>query len=302
MATTPNAQFFVIVRNRESLELQQVPMTAALQSDLASDFQAQLATFLGDKTRIAFAPSYQPDKEELSLIDDYALPSFLKYAVTSPQQYSVLTVPFTPAAPIVKAILVAFPPEGTGQARYLFQYFDRRRILNTHKTLIFRRGEFARLSDPGVVIADHLDVALLGDELLFHSFHIASQFLPLHTYFEDATDEDIREFVGHKLFVGGKSNDVIASANDITRKRISMVLKAGTLGQPGLTAEGLQAAAKKFEIDLQLKGKSGKRRIVFPSDTSDVRLMLQLLAEGFYIGVISGEPYVANSYRKLRKP
>jgi hypothetical protein len=80
-----------------------------------------------------------------------------------------------------------------------------------------------------------------------------------------------------------------------------MVLKAGTLDHQEATPEGIQSAAKKFDIELKLKGKPGKRRIIFPTEAMEVRVMLQFLAEGFYVGPISREPYIANSYRRLRQ-
>ncbi|SRR6266851_4145030 len=167
MPTTSIAQFFVVVRDAASLELQQVPVTAALQDDLSSEFMDQMSNLLADKRQITFSPSYQPDADELFIIQRYALPSFLQHAVTSPDHFPELQLPFTPNGPIVKAILVAFPPGRGGRPQYLFQHFDRRRILNTQRTLIFRGGEFSRLEDPGVVIGDHLDAVIQGEDLIF---------------------------------------------------------------------------------------------------------------------------------------
>lgn len=300
MANSALAQFFVVIRNGAALNLQRIPVTAALQKELGEEFLKQMGEFLDQKEKVDFAPSYQPSKHEVSQIKGYTAPTFLQQAVASPHNFQSLTMPFTPSAPWVRAVLAAIPPHSGGQSLYLFQYFDRRRILDTERTLIFRKGTFGRLRDPGVVIGQHLDAVIQGTKLFFHSFHLASQFLPLHDYFVEATDEDIREFVSHRLFAGGKAAKVIEAANDVTRKRVSMVLKAGVLDSAAISADGIKAVAKKFDLELTLKGRAGKRQVVFPDQSADVRDLLHLLTEGFYTGPISGEPYVANSYRKLK--
>jgi hypothetical protein len=66
------------------------------------------------------------------------------------------------------------------------------------------------------------------------------------------------------------------------------------------TADGIKAVAKEFDLELTLKGNPGKRKVVFPDQPAEVRDLLHLLTEGFYTGPISGDPYVANSYRKLK--
>src|SRR5262249_39819070 len=106
MAKVARAQFFVVVRSGDSLDLQQVPVTSDLQVNLSADFINQLNSFVDGKERVPFSPSYQPDPNELFEIKNFSLPSFLQYAVTSPDHYSALALPFTPSGPLVKAVLV----------------------------------------------------------------------------------------------------------------------------------------------------------------------------------------------------
>src|SRR5438552_18206342 len=127
------AQIFVVVRNDQSLDLQRIPVTATLQSELAADFLNQMNDFVGNKTQVGFSPSYQPEKDELLQISSYAIPPFLQQAASFPHKFQLLTMPFTPSAPIVKAILVAIPSHSGDRPEFLFKYFDRRRILNIER-------------------------------------------------------------------------------------------------------------------------------------------------------------------------
>src|SRR4051812_37508541 len=106
MVNPPLAQFFVVIRDGSALSLQRVPVTAALQKDLADDFFKQMGEFLSNKQPVGFSPSYRPDSDEILRIANYALPPFLQQAVTSPHNFPSLTLPFTSSAPWVKAILV----------------------------------------------------------------------------------------------------------------------------------------------------------------------------------------------------
>ena len=298
--TKLNTQIFMIVSDSGKLQTRLVRMSASLQTEMQDSFLAMRTQFLGDAEFVDFSPSYQPDTNELFKISAYVIPEFLGKAARSPQG----SLEFHPAqlddSWSVKAIVVVVTEEGSDKPLFCFQHFDKRKMLKKERTLIFHSGTFGRLTDPGIIIGERLDAILHDGVLYFRSFHIASQFLPIQEYFEEASDKDIRDFVMHGLFVGGDSEKVIASANQVTRKRISLVLKSGVLNGDATTARLLKERAKHFELDLSIKKKTGKERIEFPSDPSEVRVLLHFLAEGLYVGVITGEPYVANSYRKLK--
>src|SRR5690606_22821394 len=100
----------------------------------------------------------------------------------APQGFEDLQVPFTPQAPVIKAILAVDPMN----MRLYFQYFDRSRILRKDLTAIFKNGMFQRLDDPGITIDNRLTALIEGGRLYFRSFHRVRQFLNLDEFFKEA--------------------------------------------------------------------------------------------------------------------
>jgi hypothetical protein len=296
----PIAQLYAVVGQGTALSLQRLMMTGDLQQIITTTFIGMYEEFHAGKKAVTYAPSYEPDPDEYFSISNYEKPAFLAKSDTNPDTFSEYRPIVGTGGTTVKAILAIVTGSADGEVLFLFQYFDRRKLLNQTKlTILFRGGTFARLTDPGIMVGDHIDASIKARSLTFRSFFLASQFLPLSTYFHEANDEDIREFVGNPLFVGGSADQVIQSANQITRKRISIVLKSGILSGD-VTPHKLKSAAREFDLDLKVVVKKQKQKIEFPQDPSTVRILLHFLAEGMYVGPITGEPYIANSYRRMK--
>jgi hypothetical protein len=298
--TGPIAQLYAVIGQGSALSLQHLPMTGDLQEVITTSFLSMYDEFHISRKPVRYSPSYEPDPDEYFAIEDYKRPEYLAKSDTTSDTFPLYRPSVGTKETTVKAILAVITGTDDKQTKFLFQHFDRRRVLNRMKlTLLFRKNTFSRLDEPGIMIGDHLDAAIVANQLMFRSFFLASQFLPLAEYFHEANDDEIRSFVSNPLFWGGKADQVIASASQITRKRISVVLKAKTLDGT-VTPHSLKSAALRFELDLKIVTKSKKHRIEFPQDQNEVRRLLHFLAEGMYLGPITGEPYITNSYRRMK--
>jgi hypothetical protein len=301
MALTERFQFFVEIRpSLVAFDLQRVRVSADLQENLSKLFLEQSEEFTkGDVVKHAFSPSYRPDDHEVLSVSPYDLPDLLLRAATKPMDFAFLTMPFTSASPVVKAIVAVDDGVRSGTRRYFFQYFDGRHILKPQRTFLFKSDMFQQLDDPGVTISERLSAVLVGTELLFRSFHQTSQFLDLTGQFKEASDGEIRSLLDYQCFHKNDADKILAACKPAMRRKFSAILHSKILEHPNATPDRIRAGARKFDIEVQLKGPATARQVVFPEDPKEAMKLLQFLAEELYLGEITDQPFASNSHRKL---
>ena len=77
------SNLFALV-NDDDAPIRRIPLTAALNAELAQLFAGQQAALLGDKQAIAFTGSYNVDEGEIFTIGDYPLPPTIGQATGNP--------------------------------------------------------------------------------------------------------------------------------------------------------------------------------------------------------------------------
>ena len=129
-------QFFAVTRAPDLTHaLQKVAISKDLQTELSKLFEEQSSEYLGERVETkSFTPTYTPLDGEVIEIDTFGLPDHLQKALSAPQEFPDLSMPFTDAAPVIKAILAV----DSKDQRFYFQYFDRSRILRRSATAIFK--------------------------------------------------------------------------------------------------------------------------------------------------------------------
>lgn len=301
MSPTERFQFFVVIRpSLMAFDLQRVRISSDLQESLSKLFLEQSQEFTkADVVKHAFAPSYRPNDNEVLSVSPYDLPDLLQRAATKPMEFAFLTMPFTKSSPVVKAIVAVDDGGSSGTTRYFFQHFDGRHILKPQRTFLFKSDMFQQLADPGVTIADRLTAVLVGTELLFRSYHLTAQFLDLTGQFKEATNEDIKAILGHKCFFSSDADAAVETCKPAMRRKFSEIQHSKILDHPNATPDRIKARAKKYGIEVQLKGPSSGRQVVFPADPKEAMKLLQFLAEELYSGEISDLPFASNSHRKV---
>ena len=79
------------------------------------------------------------------------------------------------------------------------------------------------------------------------------------------------------------------------RKKFSAILYSKVLENfDKATPDRIQRGAKKFGITLQIRVKSGTRKLVFPADSHEAMKLLQYLAEELYISDLTEQPFETN--------
>tara|TARA_R110002111_G_scaffold100976_6_gene156479 strand:- start:39707 stop:40603 length:897 start_codon:yes stop_codon:yes gene_type:complete len=291
-------QFYAVTRATDlTLGLERIVLSQDVQQELSPLFIEQAKELIGgEAATLQFNPAYTPQHGETISIANFALPDLFKKALQTPQCLPELLFPFTDKAPIVKAILAV----DTQNELFYFQYFDRSKILRKGYTFIYNSNMFRKLADPGITIDNHLTAVISEGSLNFRSFYRVRQFLDLDSFFKEATDSDINEILTHEKLLVKNTEKIINSLSSQMRKRFSIVISTGILSDERVTPNKIQRRAKKFEgLDLKLTGKSGDRKILFPTDLKTMGLFLRFLAEEFYISQLTDEPRETNSSRPL---
>lgn len=292
-------EFFVVTRESNlDFDLQRIPMTQPVQSDLTTLFEKQRDAFAGTDTElIEFEPTFSPKKDELFEIADFMLPTIYPTALSTPQAFDELDNAFQDTAPIVKAIVGV----DNSDKCFYFQSFNRSHILDLRRTLFLRSNTFQQMKQPAVQIDSKLAAVFRDGNLYFRSFTAVRQFLPLEDVFTEATDEDVRLVLEHdKLFVGD-ADTVVSNLTPRARKKFSLVIASKILDHSKATPKRIQNRSKKFDgLDIKTKSVEGVLRIIFPDTNVKIEYLLRFLAEEFYISQITEQPRATNSHQKYR--
>lgn len=304
MPTTQKFQFFVVTRTPSlGIELQRVLVSSDLQQELSKLFLEQAAEYTSSSVeKRPFCATYTPAKNEVVSIANFPIPAELVRAAQTPQELSVIQMPFTDQAPLVKAVLAVDDGNVSGTRRFFFQHFDRSHILKPQRTFLFQSGMFNQLTDPGVTLSDHLTAVIVGTELLFRSFQRTNQFLDLSPFFKEATDTEIKSLLEHDTFFQNDSDVIIALCKPAMRKRFSAILHSKVLDHALATPDRIRNKAKRFGITLQTRVISGTKKLVFPDNQIAAGKLLQYLAEELYFSDLTEQPREANSHRPIDVP
>ncbi len=291
--------FYAVTRTGSTpFELQKVPLERPVQDELTSQFEEQSREFVGlDVKLIEFDANYkiQNDDNEV-FVETFVLPEFLSVAINATDEdIDDLQSPFTPDAPMVKAI-VGVDAEAES---FYFQLFEKRQILESTRCLLFRGDTFNRIQEPVITMGTRLAATIVDGELRFKSFHIARRFLDLSELFNDATDESITELLGHSKLHVVDAAAITSRLSSRLRKRFASVIASGILDEDRISPQMIQSRAKKYtNLDgLKLQGPAKAHRLVLPDDLATLERLLRFLCEELYVGDLTERERVTNSSR-----
>jgi len=288
-----NFQLAVIAKKSGQTRLYLIPLHQALQNTLAASWEVQYEAFVNDIEEIAFDAGYNPEEHERFRLDEYELPEWL-------QAENSQTVPnLDPISQhedhidFIKGI-VAFARNDQGEELILFQNFSRSHVIRPGQFLFLKNNTYETAQRPGLTLDGKLSAVYLRGEqkLLFHNFRSTNTFLPLVDFYEEASENEIREVLGHNLLAPEDAEALSVEANQWTRKRFAMLKDSGILDN--YTAKQIKVHSKGFEIEIKIKS----NKIVFPADKPAAKRLLQFLNEELYRGPITETLYETNSKRE----
>lgn len=288
-----NFQLVAIVRQGDETRLLRIPLHQALQKMLAASWQEQYDAFVADIDEIDFNAGYQPEEQERFRLQDYEPPEWL--AEESSQSVPALDeITNDDALLDATRCIVAFARNGDGQEVVLFQNFSRSHVIRPGRFLFLQNNTYATTQRPGLTLDSKLSAVYVpaGKKLLFHNFRMVNTFLPLAEFYEEASEQQIKEVLGHKLLAPEDADALAAGANQWFRKRFAMLRDSGVLD--AYSAKQIQARSKGYDLAIHLS----KGKIVFPAERAAAKKLLQFLNEELFRGAITARLFETNSKRE----
>jgi hypothetical protein len=288
-----NFQLAAIVKAGGEIRLLRIPLHQELQTTLAERWIEQYSEFLSDITEVNFDAGYTPEDHELCRLEGYELPDWLR-------DESSLTIQNLDAVStnehLIDSIrsIVAFARNDQGEELILFQKFSRSHVIRPGISLFLQNDTYASVQRPGLTLDAKLSALYFPAQhkLLFHNFRTTNSFLPLAEYYEEASEQDIRDVLKHARLAAEDPEALAVGANQWFCKRFALLKDSKILDK--YSAKQIKKHSKDYEVDVHLKG----NKIVFPADKAAAKRLLQFLNEELFRGPITETLYETNSKRE----
>lgn len=288
-----NFQLAAIIRQGGETRVLRIPLHQALQDTLAASWQEQYDAFLEGVDEIDFNAGYLPEEHERFRLKDYALPDWL--AEEDSQSVPALDAITNDDALLeaTKAI-VAFARNDDDEEVILFQNFSRSHVIRPGRFLFLQNNTYETTHRAGLTLDSKLSAVYMpaDGKLLFHNFRTVNTFLPLADFYEEASEQQIKEVLGHKLLAAEDADALATDANQWFRKRFAMLRDSGVLDH--YSAKAIKARSKGYDVDIHIS----KSKIVFPAERGAARKLLQFLNEELFRGAITEKLFETNSKRE----
>ena len=289
-----NFQLAAIVgKSDDELQVLRIPLNQGLQSKLASSWGSQLDEFVSNAHEIRFNAGYQPEEHERFGIADYQLPTGLA-GITSASAASLDAIGTSVETLSMIRGIIGFARLTGNVEVVLFQNFNRSHVIAPGRFLLLRKGIYETTEQPGLRLENRLAAVFTPKDgkLLFRNFRSVNTFLPLSEFFEEASEEQIREVLCHERLAPVSVEALAVEASQWFRKRFSMLRASGVLDK--FTPKEIQARAKGYDVQVKIS----KGRIVFPEEKMAAKKLLQFLNEEIFRGAITEILYETNSKRQ----
>mgnify|MGYP003143330447 CR=1 FL=1 len=302
MPNNNNASNLFALVDNDDAPIRRIPLTAALNNELAQLFAEQQTALLGDKQAMPFTGSYNVDEGEIFTITDYPLPPAIGQAIGNPLTCQVLNLKTETHR--IKALF-----SGTWLAANKavnFQVFDAGKLLSNRWTLIglpIHAGDtYKRLEEPGLILQDKLTAHFHNGILYFSSYHNTKRFLDLADYYREATDTDLDDFAATGLFAFEDAASFKGQADSIIRKKIALLQKNEVLKD--LAVNDIQTVANNLNAELPeehhitiMVNDDGK--LVIPDDKKQLKELIRFLDEDYVTAPLTKRKCLTNSKQYL---
>jgi len=288
-----NFQLVAIIRQGSATRLLRIPLHQRLQDTLAASWLAQYDAFVTDAEEIGFNAGYQPEEHERFCLHDYEPPEWL--AGENSQSVPALGA-ITNDDALLDATrgIVAFARNGDGEEAVLFQNFSRSHVIRPGRFLFLQNNTYETTQRPGLTLDSKLSAIYTPTDhkLLFHNFRTVNTFLPLADFYEEASEEQIKEVLAHERLAPENMDALATEANQWFRKRFAMLRDSGVLD--AYSAKQIQGRSKGFDVEIRVSNS----KIIFPAEKIAAKKLLQFLNEELFRGAITDKLFETNSKRE----
>jgi len=287
-----NFQLAAIVKQRHETRLLRIPLHQALQDELAASWTDQYKAFVDEVDEIDFNAGYQAEAHERFRLQDFELPNWI--ASKNSQSVADLDAISNEDALLDVTKGIAAFARTDGAEIILFQNFSRSHVIRPGRFLFLQNDTYESTQRAGLTLDNKLSAVYRPDDeaLLFHNFRVVNTFLPLSDFYEEASEQEVRDVLGHDLLQPEDEDALAINANQWFRKRFAMLRDSGVLDN--YTAEQIRDHSEGYEVDVHID--DGK--IVFPAGKREAKRLLQFLNEEIFRGAITETLYETNSKRE----
>lgn len=273
--------------------LRRVPLHQSLQVTLGGEWFEQYQGFVEGVDEIEFNAGYQPEAHERFRLMEFDLPEWLD-GEDSLSAGDLEPLPQDAGAMERIKGIVGFARDAAGQELLLFQNFTRSHVIRPGRFLFLRNDTYETTESAGLTLAKKLSgvYAPVDGKLLFQSFRTVNTFLPIADFYEEASEQEIRDVLEHELLSPEDADLVVREANQWSRKRFALLRDSGVLDQYG--ADEIKERSVGFDVEIEVTD----GRIVFPADKRSAKKLLQFLNEELFRGAITETLYETNSKRE----
>jgi len=286
-------QLVAYSERNQAQPLSQIPLTATLQQTLQAEWTRQLRDFCNNVREVQFDAGYKPESDERFIITGFPLPDELNIT-----RETVNTLEnFQASEETLKQLtaLIAFAKNGN-QEVVMIQRFTRSHIIKPGMSLFMQGGTYESNTATGLTLGHKPDAVYYptAQKLVFASFRNANGVLPLADFYEEASEEDIREVLSHGKLAAEDIDGLAVDASQWFRTRFAMLKDSGILDQ--YTPAQIRNNATGY-VEIGIQGTGAAAKIVFPSDKTAAKRLLQFLNEELYKGPLTDTLYETNSKR-----
>jgi hypothetical protein len=284
-------QLAAVVAEGAERRLLRIPMTQQLQGQLSAQWSAQFDAFNADVEEVDFDPGFIADEHHRFKVSNFEIPAWL----TPFHSQNIGTLdPLDPHEHQLDRVRgIAGFAKTDGRELVLFQNFTRSHIIEPGRFMFIEKGTFQSTAQRGITLADRLTAVLhVADRrLVFANFRSANVILPLADLYREASEEEVREVLGHDKLAPEDLNATASNPSQWARKHFAM-LRSSTVLDDYTSAELLNRGKK---VGVTIRVKAGK--IVFPADKAEAKKLLQFLTEELFRGAVTDTLYATNSKR-----
>ena len=260
-----NFQLAAIVKRGRESQLFRIPLDRHLQNTLSEDWERQYLAFVDGVNAIAFDAGYSPEEHERFALEDYALPGWIA-GETSQTVQNLDSIGRNDALLDSVKSIVAFARDENRRELILFQNFSRSHVIRPGHLLFMANDTYQSSARPGITLDSKLSAVYLQAPrtLLFQSFRTVNTFLPLADFYEEASEQQIREVLAHQALAPEDVDATAVGANQWFRKRFALLRDSGVLDN--YTPRQIQQRAIGYDVGRVCQVVEKFRRVIIRRD------------------------------------
>jgi len=267
-----------------------------VQESMTAYLKEQVQAFNGDCEEVAFDGKYKPDQGEMLVIDGFDDLDSLVKVVAAPLDVTIAN-PAELSFDQIRALFFG-EQEGDGTWTVYLQSFDRRRVISSAGFSIFHaKDTYKKIEGTGLTLDNKLAARLRGNKLSFFSFFHARQMFDMSSYYQEATDTDIKQFAALEQLHVDDADELMAVSDAWVRRKVWLVMQSGILQK--VPPNDIKAIAAEFNIAVHYVNDGGVEKIELPTDKKALKTLLRFLDEDYYKSPLSKTNYLTNSKRAV---